>query len=251
LSHKINPDEYLKDGYDAEQLEQILTAHQKNIDIKPYLFPEMVGVQLEEIIKGLEVGIDVSCYADAKFSWMQMREIRLGLENRVDVSIYLKTLFDWKQMREIRLGLEAGYDVSGYAKLMYSVTDMRRFRKKLLENEKGESLFQTDISLGEAATSFVTISEDGMEAELNLAEPKGRAKYTEKDVLDLLKTHGVTLGIDKEVIKLLLEKKCMHRRLWLPEDRGQFREMMDIMNFIFGHNCLHCLRYWKMVLLTI
>lgn len=219
LAQKITPDRYLRNGYDEEQLEQILTAHEKEIDVEPYLTSEMVGVQLEEIIKGLELGIDVSLYADEKYSWMQMREIRLGLENRVDVSIYLNPFFNGKQMREIRLGLEAGYDVSGYAKLMYAVTDMRHFREKLLETEKGIASVEAATLPQEETASFVTISEDAMEAEIHLAEPRGRQKYTEKEVLDILKESGVILGIDKEVIKLLLEKERYNEKVVVA--RGQ------------------------------
>lgn len=222
LTHNIIPDSYLHDGYDAEQLKQILRAQEKKIDIRNYLSPDIVGAQLEQIIKGLEVGIDVSLYADVKYNWMQMREIRRGLENRVDVSIYLKPNFDWMQMRQIRLGLEAGYDVSGYAKLKYSVADMYHFREKLMETEKGQGMSQmvVDRLSEEEVISFVTISDDAMEAEINLADPKGRPKYTEEDIIEILRANGVTLGIDKEVIRLLLEKEMYHRKIVVA--RGQY-----------------------------
>ncbi|MDD2972701.1 MAG: FapA family protein [Lachnospiraceae bacterium] len=221
INNQIIPDPYLDEGYDAEQLEQILIAHQKQVDINPYLSSEMVGPQLEQIIKGLEDRVDVTKYARSDFGWQQMREIRRGLEDRIDVSAYLKTFYNWQQMREIRLGLEAGYDVSSYAKLRYSVTDMRNFREKLMEveSEPSETFSTPDNLVEESVTSFVTISEDGMEADLNLARPKKNKAYTEKDILELLKENGVTLGIDKEVVRLIVEQEIYEEKVVVA--RGQ------------------------------
>ena len=226
LENKILPDSYLDAGYLAEQLEQIIIAHKKEIDITPFISVELMGIQLEEIMKGLEAGVDVSIFAKAVYGWQQMREIRLGLENRIDVSLYSSPYYNWQQMREIRYGLQAGFDVSGYAKLVYSITDMQRLREKLVEDEKKEEAGKTaeilvkrdsneeetgakgnaQVPDTEKAHNFVAVSLDGMEAELNLAKPKAGKVYTAQEVIEILKGKGVTLGIDKEVINLMLER---------------------------------------------
>lgn len=193
LASELKPDSFLDKGYDAGQLEQIRIAFEKKIDIGNYLSVDMLGNQLEEIMKGIQVGINVSIYAKSEFSWQQMQEIRLGLQ--------------------------AGYDVSGYAESMYSVTEMCQAREKLIQDEENGITILDDLIKEDFAPSFVTISEDGMEAVLNLAMPNGNRKYTEQDILDILKVQGVTLGIDRDVINTILAKELYAKKIVIA--RGQ------------------------------
>lgn len=219
LAEKLEPEEFLEKGYNAAQLEQIRTAFEKKIVIAPYLSADMTGNQLEEIIKGMEVGIEVSVYAKSKFSWQQMRELRLGLENRINAASYSDPLFSWQQMQEIRLGLQSGYDVSGYAEVKYSAAEMRKLRENLMQDEENESLLSANLVNADFAPSFVTISDDGMEAVLDLAVPDGNRKYTEQDILDILKAQGVTLGIDRDIINAILTQELYGRKIVVA--RGQ------------------------------
>ena len=233
LISNIMPGGYLELGYDADQLEQIRIAFEKNIDLGPYLTADLIGSQLEEIIKGIEVGIDVSLYGKSDYNWQQMREIRLGLENRIDVSAYLKPLFTYLQMQEIRKGLEAGFDVGSYVKLMYSLTDMKRIREKMMQDEENGITVLAEIPKEEFASSFVTISSDGMLAELDLAEPSGKGKYTEADILDILKSQGVILGIDREVIKQMIEKELYSQKVTIARGQKAIPGQDGYYNFLF------------------
>ncbi len=193
LANKLEPDSYLDKGYGADQLEQIRIAFQKKIEIGNYLSVELSGNQLEEIMKGIEVGINVSIYA--------------------------KSEYNWQQMQEIRWGLQGGYDVSGYAKVMYSAAEMRQAREKLIQDEENGITILDDLIKEDFAPSSVIISEDGMEAVLNLAAPKGKRNYTEQDILNILKAQGVTLGIDRDVINTILTKELYAQKIVVA--RGQ------------------------------
>lgn len=198
----VQPDFYLLAGLDEEQLQQIRLAHEKKINIEEYLSPNMRASQLEEIIKGREASVDVSLYGTPDFAWRQMREVRLGLEKRLDVSSYCNKHFNWQQMREIRLALENGMDVTGFAKLSLSLTDMRKAIKKL---EAAAETISVPLKV-DFAESIITISPDAMRAELELAPPK-EGRYTEQDVMHLLKKSNILFGIDKDAIRTILREK--------------------------------------------
>lgn len=202
IKKNIDISRYVKEGYDAEQLEVIIKAIEKKINIDPYLNKEFRGIALNEILEGLETGMDVSIYADPKYKWQQMRQIRLGLENHLDVSLYKSNLYDEHQMEEIRLGLEEGLDVSKYAKLMYSINDMKRIRAKLqkefvyeLENKTLKSLLETDIT--------VVVIDSRMEAYI-ICENEDY-ELTKDGIMDALKRKGVTRGIMEEAINDIVE----------------------------------------------
>ncbi len=197
---------YVKEGYQAEQLEQIRKALERELDIQPYLTRELRGVAIQEIRKGLEHGVDVSVYASPKYSWRQMREIRLGLEHRVEISFYIKPTFNWQQMHEIREGLEAGLDVSGYAKLMYTEKDMRKKRQDMMQEFVVESLLHKEASSEHREDLWITVSEDGMEAHV-ICE-KGTKDLTRADIMNALRHEGIVTGIDEAAVSSILEGKA-------------------------------------------
>ena len=207
---------YVLQGYEAEQLEQIMNALQLHLNIDPYLSTNLRGVAIQEICEGLQTGMDVSVYASDTYNWQQMREIRLGLEHRLDVSRYRNPMYDAKQMREIRIGMEAGLDVSEYASLMYTAKDMKRLRLK--QQEAFEETLKHPESVDALSDWFaVTISEDEMEAYLIC---HNRPKDASVDViLKELARQGVTRGIDEAAIEQTLRQIAENKQMKIASGR--------------------------------
>lgn len=233
----INIVEYIKQGYDTEQLQEIRHALLKGVDLKPYLLREFRGVAIAEICEGLEKGLDVSSYARIEYSWQQMREIRLGLENRVDTGIYASPLYDWQQMREIRLGLESGIDISSYRSQMHTANEMRQKRLQIQEkfqkisalkesmHQNEADLFSAEIISPETAPEdhgvVVIISRDEMEACVRISSFKDRPQ--KEGILKALEQEGVTRGVDEAAIDGIVDGSCKDRtvivaRGMLPQD---------------------------------
>lgn len=196
---------YVKEGYQAEQLDQIRQALERQLDIRPYLTRELRGVAIQEIWKGLEDGLEVTVYAKPQYSWQQMREIRLGLEHRVDVSFYVNPFFSWQQMQEIRLGLEDGLEVSGYARLMYTANDMKKKRQEMLQDFAVELLHKSSEP-AHTKDLWVTVSQDEMEAYV-ICE-KGAKNLSRQDIMSSLKNEGIVMGIDETAVSSILEGKA-------------------------------------------
>lgn len=213
---KIDISKFVMQGYEPEQLEQIMHALELNLDIEPYLSTNLRGVAIQEICEGLQTGMDVSVYASDKYNWQQMREIRLGLEHRLDVSKYLNPLYDAKQMKEIRIGMEAGLDISEYASLMYTAADMKRLRLKQQEEFEAKLIHPETV---EALQDWfmVTVSDDEMEAYLICNK---RPKDADVDVIMAeLKRQGIVKGIDKAAIELALKQVAENQQILIASGR--------------------------------
>lgn len=203
LLSKVNIIEYIKDGYDEEQLREIRLAMEKKLDIHNYLSKDFRGISIGEIANGLEKGLDVSIYADPQFGWQQMREIRIGLENRVDISIYARPLYSWQQMHEIRIGLESGIDVSSYKSLMYTATDMKRMRRRIMGEDEDAQKLETAVVV--FRDYVITVSGDEMAAYIEVPEKAG--KVTRQEILHALKEKGITRGILESGLEELVSGK--------------------------------------------
>lgn len=194
--------EYIRHGYDAEQLAAIIRGLSGHVDIMRYFSPVFRGAALQEICEGLEEGLDVSVYAKEQFGPEQMREIRRGLESRVDVGHYNNPLFSAEQMREIRIGLEEDIDVTEYARFMYTAQDMRRIRLEIA----GRDITQTeDDILREVQDQgfVVTVNEDQMEAYMMC---DGSGEYgTEEEILAFLRKSKIVKGILSSAVKKIAE----------------------------------------------
>lgn len=246
---QVDISDYVEQGYDEDQLEQIIKAREEHLDdFDKYLNVEMRGENLREIRKGLQEGLDVSIYADHEYNWHQMREIRRGLENRVDVSIYAKPLYQPRQMHEIRKGLEAGIDVSKYSSMVNSASDMKAIRLRLEKGEdagKSKSMslnIQDDIERRDghiaeenvSATSkyktfdgsekekrhFLQMTPDGLKAYLTLPRLKSGGKYTLDFVLELLSKASITFGIKKEIIRDMVDNEKYEEKMLVAEGYG-------------------------------
>lgn len=203
---KVQIVDYIRQGYDADQLEQIRLALAEGLEIVPWLRKEFCGASIQEIRTGLEHGLDVKTYARIELDWRKMREIRLGLEHRVDISLYENALYSWRQMREIRLGLEDGLDVSHYRSLMYTEADMRRFREQQLARDKGRDEEDRRTTEREALDEFiVSISQDEMEAYVYVCGDC--TKLTKQDVIHALQKGGVVRGIISDEIEAMIAGK--------------------------------------------
>lgn len=263
--HQVDISDYIAQGYDEDQLEQIIKARENHLDdFDKYLNVEMRGENLREIRKGLQEGLDVSYYADHEFNWHQMREIRRGLENRLDVSIYAKPLYQPRQMHEIRKGLEAGIDVSKYSSMVNSASDMKRIRLRL---EKGEEAGIPDsrslkleddierrdghIAEGDGSTSskyktfdgsekekrhFLQMTPDGLKAYLTLPRLKKGGKYTLDFVLDLLGKANITFGIKKDVINDMISNEKYEEKMLVAEGYGPTFGKDGYYEFFFDRN---------------
>ena len=216
---QIDINQYVLQGYEAEQLEQIICALEMHLKIDPYLSTNLRGVAIQEICEGLQTGMDVSVYASDRYNWQQMRELRLGLEHRLDVTKYQNPLFDAKQMREIRIGMETGIDVSEYAGLMYTAKDMKRLRQKQQDAFDANLKHSDHQESAEALQDWfmVTISEDEMEAYLTCHK---RPKNASSDVImEELKRQGVTKGIDKDAIEQTLKQVAENKPMKIASVR--------------------------------
>ncbi len=236
---KVDIMPYAKDGYDAEQLEEIRAALiSRNKEFMKLLNKQYRGESLKEIRLGLEAGVEVSHYASVDYSWEQMREIRLGLEARVDTKVYEKPLYNSRQMREIRKGLMAGIDVSYYTSMVYSSREMR-LRRMAIErvlkqkDEKAADIGKALDSVGHGintsdvaeepgrietekirtGTPFVTVTEDGITADIFIPFKVGQTEYTVEEINSILKQNRIRHGLDLNAIKEIVEKKLYNRHV--------------------------------------
>lgn len=246
---QIDISEYVRQGYDEDQLEQIIIAREEHLDdFDKYLNVEIRGENLREIRIGLKEGLDVSLYADHEFNWHQMREIRRGLENRVDVSVYAKPLYQPRQMHEIRKGLEAGIDVSKYSSMINSAMDMKTIRLRLQRGEDSgvansislrleDDIERRDGHIAEEDSSssskykafdgtekekrhFLQMTPDGLKAYLTLPRLKSGRLYTLEFVLELLAKANITFGIKKDVIKDMITNEKYEEKKLIAEGYG-------------------------------
>jgi len=216
---KIDISEYINEGFDEEQLEEIIIAKEEKIDIDRYIKSSFRGQSIAEIRLGLESGVDVTKYATDDFNWMQMRELRLGLEHKVNILTYLKPLYQAEQMREIRLGLESGVDISKYSSMVNTPKFMRLIRQKLEKGEDVSDFLQvkrtnhvqsdaTIIKTFDGTTKekirYLKVSDDGLEAYLRLPIIKDTSIYTYEFVKEILGKAGITYGIQKTLIEAML-----------------------------------------------
>ena len=246
---QVDISDYVEQGYDEDQLEQIIKAREDHLDdFDKYLNVEMRGENLREIRKGLQEGLDVSIYADHEFNWHQMREIRRGLESRLDVSIYAKPLYQPRQMHEIRKGLESGVDVSKYSSMVNSARDMKAIRLRLEKGEDagasksaglsidddierrgghiaedsvaGSSKYKTFDGSEKEKRHFLQMSPDGLKAYLTLPRIKNEGKYTLEFILELLNKASITFGIKKDVIRDMINNEKYEEKMLVAEGYG-------------------------------
>lgn len=204
---KINITEYIKEGYDPEQLEEIRTFLEQGVNVKPYLSVGLRAMAIRQICEGVAMGLDVSVYAKEYYNWRQMKEIRIGMENRIDVTEYTNPLYSWQQMYEIRIGLENGIDVNQYRSFIYTAAEMKKRRLQLEEN--GEYLddgrLEEILNQGEEKVTFpdfiVMVSDNEMEAYVVV---DGAGKNLNRADIELaLRQEGIRQGIDYHAIKML------------------------------------------------
>lgn len=229
-ANQINILPNVEEGYDYEQLEQIRIAKQNNQDLMPHVNKSTSGSQMKQIRLGLEHGLDVTNYKASAYNWAQMKEIRLGLEHKIDVKWYCNKLYTKNQMREIRLGLEAKLNVASYTRLMLSATDMRISREWILQNgdlEKPSEVDKTketnETKKTDAANQYkanetlIIIQEDNMKVYLELAEED--EKTTLEELLKRLSVLGIKMGINKDLLKDIIDKKRYHEKLVIAEGK--------------------------------
>jgi uncharacterized protein (DUF342 family) len=205
FASKINITEYLREGYDAEQLEEIRVALEKGVDAKQYLTNELRGMAIRQICQGVEEGLDVSLYATTYYEWRQMNQLRIGLENRIDVSVYANPLYSWQQMEQIRIGLEDGLDVSKYKSFIYTASEMKQRREQL------DTLYITDDELEEILSEQkkvfpdfqLSVSENEMIAYIILKE--SGIKLKREDIELALHQEGIRDGIDRDAMRSLMD----------------------------------------------
>lgn len=204
LEQRIDLMPYIEQGYDAEQLEQILLALSLNIsEIGDYINTTMRGVCISEICECLSKGIDVSIVSGGQYNWQQMREIRLGLEHRINTRAYMNPWFDRNQMEQIRLGLEHGVDVSGYARLMFTASDMKKKRLALEHAVTDEEVKKSEnvLDIAKSYDHFdILISRDEMEADIVFTGAGLSAEYTMSNLLPILAKRGLKKGIDQTAL---------------------------------------------------
>ena len=228
FKEKIDISQYVRQNFDADQLEQIRKAKQAGIkDIDKYFRFGMRGECMHEILLGMEQNLEVSIYADERYSWRQMRELRLGLEHQIEVKPYAKPLYRADQMHEIRLGIEANLDVSLYSSMVHPAQEMRIMRQWL---EDGKTLpsnlsklftgqLQEELSkpaddevkawqfLQTEEGRLIDISEDAMKCYFTIPMGIKAEKYTLEYIIKLLIRARIKRGISKKAITEMIEAK--------------------------------------------
>ncbi len=201
----VNVTDFIKQGYNPEQVEEIRLSLEKGLSVKPYISQEFRGMAIRQVSLGLESGVDVTVYAKSDYDWRQMEEIRLGLENRVDVSVYTNPLYSWQQMKEIRLGLEGGLDVNGYKSFMYTASEMKKKRLQLEEDESPEKLLARMLSEGKHRLVFehfeIDVSSDDMTASIQVKDGGRKLKHSE--IMLAMHKEEVSRGIDDAAVRRL------------------------------------------------
>lgn len=211
---------YLDRGFVDDELEQIRLALEDNLPIDVWLTDDMYMQQIYEIRIGLCESLDVSAYADSKYNWMQMQEIRLGLEKKLKVSHYTNNLFSHWQMKEIRLGLEAGLDVTLYAKLIYSGTDMKEKRESLLKDKTNVYMASDKLRNDVASMTkkeFSIFVEDNGNKVFGFIQLIAGNMVTEDDIYDALKKRGIVVGIKRDAISFMVQKRRMNEKILIAE----------------------------------
>ena len=209
-------------GFVDDELEQIRLALEDDLLIDTWITDDMYMQQIHEIRIGLYEGIRVSVYADSKYNWMQMQEIRLGLEKKLNVSLYSNSLFNHWQMKEIRLGLEAGLDVTSYARLILSASDMKEKREELMREKSGGSLTANRLGIDISSLTkkeFSIFVEDNGTRVFGFIQRIAGNIVTEEDILSALKKRGIVVGIKREAIADMVQKKRMNEKILLAEGR--------------------------------
>lgn len=213
---------WLARGFVDDELEQIRLSLEDDLLIDTWITDDMYMQQIHEIRIGLYEGIRVSAYADSKYNWMQMQEIRLGLEKKLNVSLYSNSLFNHWQMKEIRLGLEAGLDVSSYARLILSASDMKEKREELMREKSGGSLTANRLGIDVSSLTkkeFSIFVEDNGTRVFGFIQRIAGNIVTEEDILSALKKRGIVVGIRREAIADMVQKKRMNEKILIAEGR--------------------------------
>lgn len=107
--------EYIYDGYNISQIEELASGMLNGIDESLYASKSFRGVDMHIIRVNLERDVNVLPYMRQKFTLEQIGEIADGLFGNLDVSCYANKDFTPQQMRLIRIGLEEGLDAKQYA----------------------------------------------------------------------------------------------------------------------------------------
>ncbi|SFP93767.1 Uncharacterized conserved protein, DUF342 family [Butyrivibrio proteoclasticus] len=220
---KIDISRYVKNHFDAEQLEEIRIGLKEGLPIDNYITDDMRGDAIKEIRIGLENGVDVAQYADVSYGWMQMYEMRLGLEHQIDIVPYAKPLYHADQMREIRLGIEEGLDISKFSTMMYTAKDMRRIREAMLsgtykafveDDSTAKTVFDrtggtkdSKVLLDSMIANrdlYISFTSDKLLCWLKLPLRSDGLEYTEDVLLAFLFKCNVRKGVDKQEIKKML-----------------------------------------------
>jgi uncharacterized protein (DUF342 family) len=220
---KISILSYIKEGYDPDQLEEILSFLKEGIDAQKYLSVGFRSMAIREICQGYGEGLDVAVYADTSYNWRQMHEIRLGLENRLDVSQYNHVLYSWQQMEQIRLGLMDGVDVDLYKSFMYTAREMKKRRLRLLE-DGGTFEHRHAALVGAGHTGefpfpgfTLTVSSDEMSATIQVDSLN--LEISQDDVRKALRKTGITKGIDGELLSRLERGECSMEPLCIAKGK--------------------------------
>ncbi len=233
LCDGIDIEEYINEGYDAQQLYEIRHAIENGVDLAPYINNEFRAASIAEIYKGLESGLDVSIYAVIHYSWRQMREIRLGMENQIDIEKYCSRLYSWEQMKEIRLGLEQGLDVDGYRLLRYTAGEMREKRRAIcaeIDREK-KAILERRAKSGDFMFEF---SSGNMEARVTLlAEDK---IITREGFLEILEQNNIRKGILEDGIEKILSGKYIKQAILIAKGQIPYKGEDGWYEFFFRTN---------------
>ena len=223
----IDLTDYIRLGFDADQLEQIRIAKEDGLeDFDRFLMPEMRGESLKQIRLGMESKVDVLSYANGQYNWKQMQEIRLGLEKGLDINFYSNPKFHASQMKEIRLGLESNIEVRQYRSFMYTANEMYQLRKwmeagKIVPDDKREVFDDLTLKLSNGKKnkndvdweflrttegSMITVSDDLMSCHMTLSPLGDVSRYTTDFVLTLLFKAKVRKGILRSVIDEMINE---------------------------------------------
>lgn len=119
---KINVDiyDYIKQGYNTGEIEQILIGLEKNINIDKYLTPDLDRDRIQGLVYISEYQQKNKCFTQEQFDEICKRKYTLKTLKKIgevkscdkDISPILKKPLDTKQAHVILAAIKDGYDVS-------------------------------------------------------------------------------------------------------------------------------------------
>lgn len=128
----------LEELFSKEQIEKLVLAKKKGIDVKIIGNNKLTPGQMSVLIKGASEGINVKPFADPAFSEKAMNAYRINAKYGVRIADFIHPGYNAEQIYELSTGWLSGVDITKFSDIKLSAKDMAKKRvylESLLWNE--------------------------------------------------------------------------------------------------------------------